>query len=94
MPPPRWTQGVEACYSWNNTIDRNSFNTEELSIWRGVHYFKTRRSLAMRLRLPSPACCCVEPYADASTDVDASATPIPSTTATPRPHPSHAPDMG
>jgi hypothetical protein len=48
MLPPRWTQGVEACYSWNNTIDRkpfNNFNSEELSIWR-------RRSLLQQHGAP------------------------------------------
>jgi hypothetical protein len=41
-PPPGWTQGVEPCYSWNNTNDGqpfNNFNAEELNIKAGVHYF-------------------------------------------------------
>jgi hypothetical protein len=41
-PPPGFTQGVDACYSWNNTNDGapfNSFNAETSNIKAGTHFF-------------------------------------------------------
>jgi len=41
-PPPGFTQGVDACYSWNNTNDGapfNSFNAETSNIRAGTHFF-------------------------------------------------------
>lgn len=51
-PPPRWTQGVEACYSWNNTIAGNRSTISTLKNRASGAAFitsTTRRSLAMRL---------------------------------------------
>lgn len=41
-PPPNFTQGVEACYAWNNTNEGqpwNTFNPSTTNIKSGVNYY-------------------------------------------------------
>ena len=79
-PPPNWNQGVEPCYSWNNTnegLPFNNFNAEESNIRQGVHFFN---NTALPGYVPY-----VYPHPLVS---GASPTPTPSPTATPTPTPS------
>ena len=79
-PPPNWNQGVEPCYSWNNTNDGlpfNNFDAEESNIREGVHFFN---NTALPGYVPY-----VYPHPLVS---GASPTPTPSPTATPTPTPS------
>ena len=45
-PPPNFSQGVEACYAWNNTNEGqpwNTFNPSTTNIKSGVHFFNNTK---------------------------------------------------
>jgi hypothetical protein len=83
-PPPNWNQGVEPCYSWNNTNDGlpfNNFNAEESNIRQGVHYFNNT-ALPGYTEYVYPHPLVTDPPMPSPTP-SATVTPSPTATATP-----------
>ncbi len=94
-PPQGFTQGVDACYSWNNTNDGapfNSFNAETANIRSGVHFFANTQKpgytayayphpLVSGGATPSPSPAPTAP-ATATPTVTATVTPAPTVPAT------------
>ena len=100
-PPPNWNQGVEPCYSWNNTnegLPFNNFNAEESNIRQGVHFFNNTALpgyvpyvyphplVSGASPTPTPS-----PTATPTATPAATGTPTPSPTSPPSPTPSPGP---